>query len=74
MNDEEAFKRREMCVVCGACACHEGGRISGDRVAEEAAKSLTSLEWLKIQQVTLELLVCLLCSSLKFIVKDQGLH
>lgn len=74
MKAKEAFKRREMCVVCGACVCLEGGRIGGDRVAEEAEKSLTSLEWLKIQQVTLELLACLLCSSLKFIVKDQGLH
>lgn len=31
MKDKEAFKRYEMCVVCGACMCHEGDRISEDK-------------------------------------------
>lgn len=29
MKDKEAFKRWEMCTVCGARVCHEGDRIGG---------------------------------------------
>lgn len=74
MKDRKASKRWEMCVVCGARVCCEVGRMNAERGPLREQRRLTSSVWLKIGQASLELLRCLLCSSLKFTMKSQGLH